>query len=175
MASAFGHAALALGISRSSFKKKIPKRFLILAVVASILPDADVLGFKFHVPYGSIWGHRGITHSLFFAAILAGLIAFLFFNKNHRRIGIFFRLFLVTVSHSVLDAMTNGGLGVGFFIPFENSRYFFPFLPIEVSPIRTDRFFLQMEKILSNEMIWIGIPTLCLLLSYYLLRTLRRR
>lgn len=35
-------------------------------------------------------------------------------------------LFLCLMSHRILDAFTNGGLEIGFFIPFDNARYFFP-------------------------------------------------
>src|SRR5262249_56911140 len=49
--------------------------------------------------------------------------------------------FLTTASHGVLDAMTNGGLGVAFFAPFSNARYFFPWRPIVVSPISVGEFF----------------------------------
>jgi inner membrane protein len=41
----------------------------------------------------------------------------------------------------VLDAMTNGGLGVAFFAPFDTTRYFFPWRPITVSPIGVGSFF----------------------------------
>ena len=33
----------------------------------SLLPDADVIGFRFGVRYEDTWGHRGATHSLTFA------------------------------------------------------------------------------------------------------------
>ena len=49
-------------------------------------------------------------------------------------------LFLAGASHGVLDALTNGGLGVAFFAPFANERHFFPFRPIEVSPLSIRRF-----------------------------------
>jgi hypothetical protein len=39
--------------------------------------------------------------------------------------------FVVTASHGALDAMTDGGLGIAFFAPFDNTRYFFPFRPIK--------------------------------------------
>jgi hypothetical protein len=39
------------------------------------------------------------------------------------------RVFLATASHGVLDATTNGGLGVAFFSPFDNRRYFLPWRP----------------------------------------------
>src|SRR6267378_8050335 len=42
--------------------------------------------------------------------------------------------FLATASHGLLDAMTNGGLGVAFFAPFCDTRYFLPWQPIVVSP-----------------------------------------
>lgn len=57
-------------------------------------------------------------------------------------------LFLATISHSLLDALTNGGMGVALFAPFDNRRFFFPFRPIEVAyfgvswlfyPTRRDR------------------------------------
>ena len=43
-------------------------------------------------------------------------------------------LFLAIASHGLLDAFTDGGLGVAFFAPFDSTRYFFPVTPIEVSP-----------------------------------------
>jgi len=52
-------------------------------------------------------------------------------------------LFLTTASHGFLDAMTNGGLGIAFFSPFDPTRYFFPWKPILVSPIGLGRFLSQ--------------------------------
>ena len=49
--------------------------------------------------------------------------------------------FLATASHGLLDAMTDGGLGVAFFSPFDNRRYFLPWTPIRVSPIGIEPFF----------------------------------
>ena len=69
--------------------------------------------------------------------------------------------FAVTASHPILDAMTNGGLGVAFFAPFDNSRYFLPWRPIEVSPIGVRAFFtLRGLTVLQSEFIWIWIPSL---------------
>jgi hypothetical protein len=42
----------------------------------------------------------------------------------------------VTASHGMLDAMTDGGLGVAFFAPFDNARYFFP---METDPRQSHR------------------------------------
>jgi len=37
----------------------------------SLLPDADVVGFRLGVHYEDPWGHRGATHSLVFALAVA--------------------------------------------------------------------------------------------------------
>jgi len=55
--------------------------------------------------------------------------------------------------------MTNGGLGVAFFSPFDKTRYFFPWQPILVSPISLTRFFSgRGTAVLQSELIWIWIP-----------------
>jgi inner membrane protein len=51
---------------------------------------------------------------------------------------VMFYLFAATVSHGLLDALTDGGLGVAFFSPFDTSRYFFPWRPISVCPMALD-------------------------------------
>ncbi|MBA3273622.1 MAG: metal-dependent hydrolase [Chthoniobacterales bacterium] len=67
-------------------------------------------------------------------------------------------LFLATVSHCVLDAFTDGELGVAFFAPFENSRYFFPVTPIAVSPIGGSFFSARGLSVVLNEVVWIWVP-----------------
>jgi inner membrane protein len=41
----------------------------------AMLPDADVLSFGLGVRYESMFGHRGITHSILFALALGILIS----------------------------------------------------------------------------------------------------
>ncbi len=124
--------------------------------------DIDVVGFKLGVQYGDLWGHRGMTHSLLFAAPL-GLAAAARFKLrlegDGRRLAA--TLMLVAASHGILDAFTNGGLGVAFFAPFDRTRYFFPWTPIEVSPIGAARFFTARGlAVLLSEMKWIWLPSL---------------
>jgi inner membrane protein len=130
--------------------------------VCSIIPDLDVIGFRFGIRYGDFWGHRGFTHSLLFAAILAGVVAIGGLRQDGDEIGrfpLFVYLLLATASHGVLDAMTNGGLGVTFFSPWDNSRYFLPWRPIRVSPIAVTRFFGPLGyAILQSELLWIWLP-----------------
>jgi inner membrane protein len=72
------------------------------------------------------------------------------------------------VSHGVLDAMTDGGLGVGFFIPFSDERYFFPLRPIPVSPLSIESFFTSFGwSILKAELLFIGFISLFVGISGY--------
>jgi inner membrane protein len=74
-------------------------------------------------------------------------------------------LFLATASHGVLDAMTNGGLGVAFFAPFSDARYFFPWRPIVVSPISIRAFFGPRGlQVMWSEIGWIWAPSIVLFL-----------
>ena len=75
-------------------------------------------------------------------------------------------------THGLLDAMTTGGLGVALLAPFNDTRYFFPWRPIAVSPIGVRPFFsARGVLVLANEAKWVGLPAL----GIALLGTLRRR
>ena len=56
---------------------------------------------------------------------------------------LFLYFFLCAASHGVLDAMTNGGLGVAFSPLFDTTRYFFPVRPVLVSLIEIGEFFSE--------------------------------
>jgi inner membrane protein len=163
MASVFSHAAVALAIGRISTSRSMPPRFWWLSILCSILPDADVLSFVFGIDYGSLLGHRGLTHSLSFAVILGIVVVRIWFQDEQTWSRIWWMLIahfsFVTASHGMLDAMTDGGLGVAFFAPFDNARYFFPWRPILVSPIGIAQFFSGYGlDVLLNEFLWIWIP-----------------
>ena len=162
MASVFSHAVAALSIGTCFYYPRVPKRVWAVAALCSAIPDLDVIGFRFGIPYGAFWGHRGFTHSLVFAALLAGATMIVGFPRGAPELGrlpLFLYLFLATASHGVLDAMTNGGLGVAFFSPFDTSRYFLPWRPIQVSPLSFGRFAsTRGYLILQNELLWIWLP-----------------
>lgn len=133
-------------------------------MTCSVLPDIDSIGFHAGVPYGALWGHRGMTHSLLFAAIVAAALAIVFRRTFSPAWKLGAILLVIIVSHDVLDAMTNGGLGVAFFSPFDTHRYFFPWRPIQVSPIGVSRFFtLRGLRVLGSEILWIWGPAIALL------------
>ena len=163
MASIMAHAAVAFSFSAALPTYARQKGVIALAMFAAMVPDLDVISFKFGIPYESDFGHRGISHSIFFALILALIMPFVF--KNINRLVIFTYYFLCTLSHGLLDACTTGGRGVGFFIPISSHRYFFPWQVIKVSPIGIDRFFSEWGlQVLMSEFIWVGIP--CILFYF---------
>ena len=74
MASAFSHAIVALAMGKAFQNKALSWRELSLGALCSALPDLDVIGLYVGIQYGDLWGHRGMTHSVVFAALLAGIL-----------------------------------------------------------------------------------------------------
>lgn len=113
MASPFSHAVAALSVGTCFYRSQIPKSVWVAGTLCSVFPDLDVIGFRFGIRYDDFWGHRGFTHSLPFAALLAGIVAIVIIRAGVSGIGrfaLFGYLFLATASHGVLDAITNGDL-----------------------------------------------------------------
>ena len=174
MASAFAHALVALAMGKTIKNRELGWRELGLGAFCSVLPDFDIMGFYFGIQYGDLWGHRGMTHSILFAVLIAGSLVALWYRGRPATAmaGLCLYFFLCTVSHGVLDAVTDGGLGVAFFSPFDTTRYFFPVRPVLVSPIGIGEFFSEYgARVLANEAVWIGLPSLALFL---LLRGIQR-
>ncbi len=96
----------------------------------SLVPDLDVIAFKFGIPYEAPFGHRGATHSIAFALVM-GVAAWLLTRSWKSTIA----LTVVVLSHPLLDMLTDGGLGVGLFWPITTERFFFPWRPLPVAPI----------------------------------------
>src|SRR5215831_18693028 len=166
MASTISHAIAALSIGTCFYRPQIPRRVWLAGALCAVLPDADVIGFLFGIPYRDFWGHRGFTHCLFFAVLLSGVATVILLRRGQLGLGrfsLFTFLFLATASHGLLDAMTNGGLGVAFFSPLNNDRYFLPWRPIRVSPISVTRFFSGGGyAVVQNELLWVWAPAFIL-------------
>lgn len=161
MASIFGHLAAGYTIGKMVHWKSSWK-LLFLASLSAFLPDIDVIGFPLGIPYEHPLGHRGFTHSIVFALLWGVAVSFLFRRHRFRAFAV---IFLSTLSHPFLDAMTSGGLGVAFFAPFNNERYFFPFRPIRVSPIGVDAFLSHRGlTVIYSELLWVIVPCIVLLL-----------
>ena len=122
----------------------------------SLLPDADVLGLAFDVPYGAPFGHRGASHSLVFAiaiGIACGVAASLSRPRPPAaKVGLFAAV--VAATHGPLDALTDGGLGVAHFWPFSHARHFFSWTPIPVAPIGPGFLSAQGLHVASVELLY---------------------
>jgi inner membrane protein len=174
MASAFGHAFTAIALGKTYPKSIASWKFIILGMICSVLPDADVITFALGIPYEHLFGHRGFFHSFLFAGMLGIFVTIVFYPKQLTRwrgLGLMLYFSLCTASHSLLDAMTSGGLGVAFFSPWDNTRYFLPWRPIKVSPIGIENFFSEWGwKVIKSEMVWIGVPCLVVLMVVGVIR-----
>jgi inner membrane protein len=161
MCSVITHPAVPLALSACLPQGAVSPSLLLAGAACSVIPDLDVIGFRFGIRYNDMLGHRGFTHSIVFAAVLGGLLTLTLFRDDQGGNWLtFIFLLLSTLSHSLLDMLTNGGLGVGLFAPFSNERYFFPWRPIEVSPIGVGSFFSAWGvRVILSEIRWVWLPS----------------
>ena len=178
MPTIFSHAVFASAAGKAYFSQPMPTRFWVLTTTCAMLPDVDAIGFAFGLPYDSMFGHRGLTHSIAFALLVGLVVGTFAFGKRTTapgRLQLVLYFTLVTLSHPLLDAMTNGGLGVALFAPFSAQRYFFPFRPIEVSPIGMRFFSERGLEVLASEVVWVWLPGLLIYLVATMYRKLSRK
>jgi inner membrane protein len=159
VASVISHPAVPLAIAVAFGSTRVSPALTVAACAVSILPDLDAFGFIGGIPYQNLFGHRGFTHSLFFALLVAAA-GTCFARKLGASPGIAFAVLFVSIaSHGVLDALTTGGLGVAFFSPFSNRRYFFPWHVLAVSPIGIRAFMSSWGlRVLKSELTWVWAP-----------------
>jgi inner membrane protein len=164
MASAFSHAAAALALGTALFPRPWPWPLFLLGAGCAMLPDLDVVGFAIGIRYADMLGHRGLSHSLAFALATATGLTLAIRGAWDTRLWLF--LTLATASHALLDALTDGGLGVALFAPWSGRRYFLPWRPIVVSPIMPAEFFeARSLRVLASEALVVGMPSLLLVLA----------
>ncbi len=176
MPSVISHAAAAAAISIALAPEDTPGRFWPIAIVTTVLPDADSAFFYFRIPYSSVLGHRGFFHSPFLDLFVSLALVLLFFRDlapfSPRWWYYFLLLWLVWTSHGLLDALTNGGRGVAFLYPFSSKRFFFPWAPLQVAPIRIKSFFSSWGlAVFKSELLWIWLPGLMFVLFSRLIRS----
>jgi inner membrane protein len=155
------HPAVALALA-SCARRAPPLRLLVAGLACTVLPDADTLGRHLGVAALTL-DHRGPTHSLAFALVVAALLAWLG-RAAWRDVPVrnaFLFLFACLASHALLDMATDGGPGIALLWPFADARLFLPWRPIEVSPLDADRFFGPRGlQVLASEALWIWMPAL---------------
>ncbi|MBT8484181.1 MAG: metal-dependent hydrolase [Phycisphaerales bacterium] len=174
----FTHAFVGLAAT-AAFAPRGGVRLYAVAAIASAAPDLDVLLHGLGIQYEDAWGHRGMTHSLLFAAILAIGLGSLVRGGSSSRAGPgwFVRvalLFPIIASHGALDAFTDGGLGIAFLAPFDHTRYFAPWGPLPVPHFGLASMFTAYGgRVMLLEMLWVWLPAA--LLAGVMLTTRWRR
>lgn len=121
------HIALGACIGEAFFEKGFGKKAMLWGALAQSIPDIDFLASFFMEPTGNLLAHRGLTHSLLFAAFMTPLFAFTA-DRVHRPHDIRFRKWLLFFAveigmHLLLDGYNN--YGIGWLEPFNHSRFSF--------------------------------------------------
>ena len=159
------HAAVPLCLGLGLGTKVIPPRLLFAGIVLAMLPDADVLAFKFGVAYGNVFGHRGFTHSLLFAfvvPILCVLIGRRWFRASLARCWLFLTVSLL--SHSLLDSITTGAKAVCCLWPCSDVRLGAPWQVIKVAPFALSRYTTPYgQQVIVSELLWVWLPGVVLM------------
>jgi inner membrane protein len=159
MPTVISHPAVPLALALGLGSQVVTTRLLLAGVLASVVPDLDMVGYWLGIPYRHPLGHRGFSHSLLFAALAALAVGAGARTLDTTFGRAFWFIFLSTASHGILDSFTNGGRGVAFLSPLSNSRFFAPLQPIEVSPLSVLRFFAEGGiQVILSEIIWVWLP-----------------
>jgi inner membrane protein len=163
MPSLLGHAAAGLALNAAVTDGRAPRRTWALAAACAMAPDLDWFTAFLHLPYGHCLTHRGATHSLAAAALIASAAMLLSLRPHLRNPRLWLCLFAAAFSHGLLDACTLGGVGVAAFLPFSGERYVCVWQPIRVSPIPlSGRLWIRFLGALWTEAVWIGLPAILL-------------
>jgi inner membrane protein len=161
MPSIITHAAIPLILGAAAGLRCISGRLLLTGAIVAALPDIDVISFKLGFAYSDVWGHRGAVHSIAFALAITCLVSLFYRSLHTSRWRCIAFVLLSALSHPLLDACTNGGLGVALLWPLNENRWFMPFRPIEVSPIGVTRFFSARGwAVMQSEILWVWLPAM---------------
>ncbi|MDR2851881.1 MAG: metal-dependent hydrolase [Burkholderiaceae bacterium] len=139
MPTIFTHLAVPVAATVALGSRRIPPGALAAGVLASIAPDFDGIAFHLGIAYGGMTGHRGFTHTVLFALLFGLLGGWLAPRWRMRRVAGYAWIMLCTLSHPLLDMMTNGGAGIALFWPLDSVHHFLAWRPIEVSPLSLKR------------------------------------
>ncbi len=171
MATAYTHAVVGIGIAQFYTPQRRRWFYWGLAGILATFPDIDVLSTA---AYGTILGHRGITHTLIFALWVGFLVASLTFKPFQANLWALTAVFfLATASHGFLDALTRGGEAIPFFWPATEVRYG-NWGPIPVADIAIELPNPRRSRSIRSELVWICLPTVLIVVVLFAYRSRRR-
>jgi inner membrane protein len=121
------HIALGACIGEAFFEKGFGKKAMLWGALAQSIPDIDVIASLWLTTPEDLLAHRGFTHSILFALLIAPLFAFAA-EKIHRPHNIPFKKWLLFFAtevfvHLFIDGFNN--YGTGWFEPFSHVRFTF--------------------------------------------------
>jgi len=179
MTTVMTHGAIGLAFGYALPPARRGPRYWLACALLPAIADADVIGFPLGIAYSDLLGHRGLSHSLAFAAVLGLATAMSMKWREKRSWGETRHLAMLFVlladSHGPMDMLTNGGLGIALFSPFDAERFFWDWRPIMVSPIGLKNFLTPWGwAVVMNEVRWFGPPTALLIATIAIRRRIAR-
>lgn len=161
MPSILGHTFAGLAVSAAFTGGRPGRRTWMLATACAVAPDLDWFTGFLPLAEGSGLAHRGMSHSLLAAGLLAATAMAVGFRAELRSPRLWACMASAAFSHGLLDACTFGGTGVAFLLPFSDARFVCAWQPMFVSPIPLSGRLLEWLLLsLGTEALWIGIPAL---------------
>ena len=135
----FSQAAVGALAAHGVAGRRLGLRALALGAAAGALPDIDVLFSAGGDYFDALAGHRGITHSLFFAPIIGPLLGWMVWGVEKSRDRERLKRWMLALasalfSHPLLDVMTP--YGTQLLAPFSNARFAIDAMPI-IDPLFT--------------------------------------
>ena len=145
-----------------------------MALFCALAPDLDWFMTFLKLSGRHVLNHRGVTHSLAAALLLALAVVLLAFRKEQRSSRLVLCMGACALSHCLLDACTLGGVGVAIFVPLTKVRFVCAWQPIQVGPIPLNLALgWKFLAALWTEVLWIGLPAMVLLSTTRVLRFAR--
>ncbi len=157
--------------------KKAGNKAIMWGAVGGLIPDLDILVTPFYSEVDGLFVHRGFSHAIIFAFLLAPLLGWLIHQIHKKKTDIKQRewtmlIFWAAFTHPILDYFTTYGTGA--FLPFSNYRVEFGTMAI-VDIFYTVPFIIVLLTILfikrTSPVRRKLIPGLIFLTSLYLLGT----
>lgn len=129
-----GHVALGLAAGKLDLAGAGRGRWrLALYALLAVAPDLDLVPYLFGRGDLVPLGHRGATHSLLAAAVVALAVAMLLPGAS--RLRTFAAAFLAVASHGLVDPLVAGSYGTALLWPFSAARVDWGVQPLPETPV----------------------------------------
>ena len=83
MCSVLTHPVVPVALAAILPQDTLSSSLVLVGAACAVIPDLDVIGVKFGVGSHPLLGHRGLTHSIVFAAVLGALLTHTLFHNSH--------------------------------------------------------------------------------------------